>query len=295
MNPAKTGASCALGAFVLWGILPVFWKALGFLTPPDIVAHRSLWSLVFLLPVLLLRRRLGPIYQNLRTPAGSSWSLLSGALLASNWLIYVWATLNGHIIESALGYYLTPFINMLVGVIFFGERHTRLQLTAIAIAAIGVGLQFPAIGHLPWIAILLATTFSLYAAVRKQAPLGSLTGLGAEALMIAPIALVWLLMPSPHHSPPSGFAPSQWLLIAATGLATTIPLLLFAQAARSIRLSTLGILQFIAPTLQFLIGWLMYDEPLGPLRILSFSLIWLAIALYAASALPGPRKNRPPA
>jgi chloramphenicol-sensitive protein RarD len=278
----------ALAAFFLWGILPIFWKQLFFLPPPSIVAQRTLWSLLLLLGILAVRGELRAVFIGLRTPSAVGWHFLSGALLASNWLLYVWATLNDRILEGALGYYLNPFFNMLFGALWFGDKNSRWQLAAIALALGGVAIQIPAVGHFPWVALTLALTFSLYAVVRKRAPLGSLVGLTAETSLLAPVALGWLIWS--NSSPQAAFGGS-WphaALIVGTGVATAMPLLFFGYATRTIRLTTLGILQFLGPTLQFLIGWKLYGESMSVARLLSFALIWLAIGIYAADAL---RKN----
>jgi chloramphenicol-sensitive protein RarD len=276
-----------VAAFFLWGILPVFWKWLDFLPPPSIVAQRTLWSLVILLGILSWRKEGAVLLEGMRGRGAAGWQLLAGALLACNWLLYVWATLNGRILEGALGYYLNPFFNMLFGYLWFGERHNRLQLVAIALALSGVAMQVPAVGRFPWVALTLALTFSLYAVVKKRAPLGARLGLTAETGMLAPIALVWLLVSSP--SPASAFGGS-WphaALVVGSGLATTLPLIFFGHAVRTIRLTTLGILQFLGPTLQFFIGWKLYGEPMTGPRLLSFALIWLAVGIYAADAARG--------
>ena len=290
VNGTRSGVAAALGAFFLWGVLPVFWKLLDFLPPPSIVAQRTLWSLALLLVLLFFRKEGGSLRAALATPRGFAWHLLSGGLLASNWLLYVWATLNGHIIEAALGYYLNPFFNMLFGALWFGDRNSRWQVAAIVLALAGVAVQVPAVGHFPWIALVLAVTFSLYAVVRKQAPAPALVGLTAETVLLAPLALAWLTLG--HAGAPGAFGGS-WAraaLVAGTGLATAAPLLLFGHAARNIRLTTLGILQFLGPTIQFVIGWRLYGEPLTGARMLSFGMIWLAIAIYVADALGRPAR-----
>lgn len=277
----------ALAAFFLWGILPVFWKWLDFLPPPSIVAQRTLWSLVILLGILVWRKEGAALLEDMRRPRAAGWQLLAGALLASNWLLYVWATLNGRILEGALGYYLNPFFNMLFGFLWFGERHKRLQLVAIALALSGVAMQVPAVGRFPWVALTLALTFSLYAVVKKRAPLDARLGLTAETGMLAPIALVWLLVSSPSPAAAFGGTWPHAALVVGSGLATTLPLIFFGHAVRTIRLTTLGILQFLGPTLQFFIGWKLYGEPMTGPRLLSFVLIWLAVGIYAADAARG--------
>jgi chloramphenicol-sensitive protein RarD len=281
----RSGVLAALAAFFLWGVLPIFWKHLDFLAPPTIVAQRTLWSLLILLSILAWCREGRDLAAGMRNPRAAAWQLLSGLLLASNWLLYVWATLNGRILEGALGYYLNPFFNMLFGVLWFGERHNRLQLAAIALALCGVAIQVPAVGHVPWVALLLAITFSLYAVVKKRAPLGSRLGLTAETTLLAPIALSWLLISSPSPSAAFGGSWQHAALIIGSGVATTLPLIFFGYAARNISLTTLGILQFLGPTLPFFIGWKLYGELMTLPRLISFALIWLAIAIYAADAI----------
>lgn len=281
----RSGVLAALAAFFLWGILPIFWKLLHFLPPPTIVAQRTLWSLVLLVGILAARGELRELLRGLRSPSAVVWHLLSGTLLASNWLLYVWATLNGRILEGALGYYLNPFFNMLFGALWFGDRNSPWQLAAIALALAGVAIQIPAVGHFPWVALTLAVTFSLYAVVRKRAPLGSLIGLTAETTLLAPFALGWLIIGNSSPAAAFGGSVSHAGLIVGTGLATALPLLFFGHATRTIRLTTLGILQFLGPTLQFFIGWKLYGELMTPARLFSFALIWLAIGIYAADAL----------
>lgn len=280
----RSGTAAAITAFFLWGILPLYWKQLSFLNPGSIVAQRTLWSLALLIPILILRQEVPLIRRSLGAWKSSLWHLLSGLLLASNWLLYVWATLNGRILEGALGYYLNPFFNMLFGVLWFGERHNRRQLSAITIALAGVAIQIPGAGRFPWMALTLALTFSLYAVVKKRAILESRLGLTMETLLLAPAALGWLVFHSPSPSAAFGGSWHHALLVMASGLATTLPLVCFGHAARNIPLTTLGILQFIGPSLQFLIGWKLYGEPLSAAKLASFFLIWLAIALYAADA-----------
>ena len=287
VDRTRSGVLAALAAFFLWGILPIFWKLLYFLPPPTIVAQRTIWSLLLLVGILFLRGEFRQLFNGLRPPSAVAWHFLSGVLLASNWMLYVWATLNHRIIEGALGYYLNPFFNMLFGALWFGDKNSRWQLVAIALALGGVAIQVPAVGHFPWVALALAVSFSLYGAVRKRAPLGSLMGLTAETSLLAPIALGWLIWS--NRSPQEAFG-GTWThaaLIAGTGVATAVPLIFFGYAARTIRLTTLGILQFLGPTLQLFIGWKFYGEPMTATRLLSFALIWVAIGIYAADARRG--------
>lgn len=295
MKTSTQGVASAVAAFVLWGVLPLYWKALQFLEPATIIAQRTLWSLVVLLPLIAWRGLSKELLGALANPRAAAWHLVSGILLASNWLLYVWATLNGRILEGALGYYLNPFLNMLFGALFFGERQSRRQLVAVALALAGVACQFPAVHGLPWVAVALALSFSLYAVVRKKAPLGALAGLTAETTLLTPFAIGWLVLQCQAGQPVFGTNGAHLLLVVATGLATATPLLCFNHATRSIPLTTLGILQFIGPTLQFLIGWGLYGETMNPLRLASFALIWLAVALHAADSLATARRASAPA
>ena len=288
---SRSGVLSAIVAFILWGVLPLYWKQLVFLPPTTIVAQRMLWSLLLLLPILWWRGEGHSLRSALRTPRALAWQLLSGLLLSSNWLLYVWATLHEHILEGSLGYYLNPFFNMLFGAIWFGERHSRPQLAAIALALAGVALQIPAIGRFPWVAISLALSFAFYGVVRKRAPLGALAGLTAETALLAPLALVWLMVNSTSPAAAFGSGTVQVLLVIGTGVVTAVPLLCFGHATRSLRLSTIGILQFIGPSLQFLIGWRFYHEQMTLVRLLSFGVIWLAIAIYIANAVSAARKQ----
>jgi chloramphenicol-sensitive protein RarD len=280
MNPHQKGIAAALAAFSMWGILPVFWKALSFLNPTSIVAHRTFWSLVCLLTIALAAKNATPLKSLFRSRATIAWGAVSATLLASNWLLYVWAVLNHRIVEAALGYYLNPFFNMLFGTLWFAEKHSTRQLIAIALAFTGVLIQIPASGSFPWLPIALASTFSLYGVVRKKSSLDARDGLTLEASLLAPIALAWIAV----HPSTSGISPPpawpQALLIISTGIATTLPLLCFTYAARKIRLTTLGMIQFLGPTLQWIIGWRFYGESMDSYRVLSFGLIWLAVAMY---------------
>jgi chloramphenicol-sensitive protein RarD len=280
---SSTGIWCALGAFFLWGVLPLYWKALQATPAASIIAHRTVWSLLILWAILAWQGNARLTLQHLRDPRIALWHLLSGLLLGGNWLLYVWATLHERIIEAAFGYYLNPFFNMLFGYLLFAERQSRLQKISIAIALAGVACQLRGLHGFPWIAVTLALSFSLYAVVRKKSPLSSLPGLSLETLLLAPIALVWLSISTPSMLQTLTQFDSQTLLLLGTGFATATPLLLFGYATRKISLTTLGMLQFLGPTLQFFIGWKIYHEPMTVERSISLALIWLAIALYGYS------------
>lgn len=282
---SQSGLIAAICAFTLWGVLPLYWLQLEFMASSSIVAHRTIWSLAILMVILIWRREGKKLIQQFRSPRAIGWLLISGSLLAANWILYVWATLNDRILEGSLGYYLNPFFNMLFGVIWFGERHNRAQAIAIGLALCGVVIQLPTAGTFPWVAFTLAATFSLYAVIKKRSPTGSRIGLTAESALLAPVALIWLYLQ--FNSPSAAFGGS-WthtLWLIGAGAATVSPLLFFGYAARNIRLTTLGICQFIGPTVQLFIGWQIYGEPMPPARLLSFALIWVAIAIYTSDGI----------
>ncbi len=248
----------------------------------ETLAHRMLWSFLILVTILLIQNKLSTTIRT--TGSLKIWSIhtLSATCLMGNWLIYVWATQNDRILEGALGYYINPFLYILLGSIFLGEKHSRLQMSAIAVAAAGVALQFPAVQGIPWAAFGLASTFAAYGIIRKKSPLGSFDGLTLETCIMLVPALIYISITHQHNQAFGNDTLSTCLLIA-TGAATIAPLLFFARATKSISLTQLGILQFIAPTGQLAVGWLVYHEPMPTLRLLSFALIWLAVAIYTFS------------
>ena len=278
MSQTKKGTYAALAAFFIWGILPLYWKWLGRYSLTEIICHRTLWAALVLWLILSWQGQFRATLQRLREPRIALIHFVSGLLLSGNWLLYVWATLNGRIIEGALGYYLNPFFNMLFGHLLFHERHNRWQKIAMLIAMGGVFCQLQDLQQFPWVALALALSFCLYGVVRKKSPLPSLPGLAIETALLLPIAVTFLVVTSVFAGNVTRLLPSPALM--TTGLATATPLLLFGFAARNISLTTLGILQFLGPTIQFLIGWKIYHEPISPTKTLSFALIWFAILLY---------------
>jgi len=283
VTSSTKGSIAATAAFFIWGILPIFWKLLSEVPVLQVTAHRVIWTLAVLLPIILIRRSWGPTLQAFKNPKVLAIHIFAGLMLSANWLIYVWATLNGRILEAALGYYINPFFYILIGAIFWGERYTKLQLSAIVIAILGVLLQLPATQGFPWVALILACSFTAYGLIRKMSPLGAFGGLTLETSALLPIALIYLGIQQSQGTAAFGSTPLTTLLLCGTGLATAAPLLCFAHGARNISLSQLGILQFIGPTGQFLIGWAVFQEPLPPMRLLSFTLIWIAVAVYIYS------------
>lgn len=279
---ARLGVFTAVGAYALWGVLPIYLKAVGFADSFEILAERILFSIPAAAIVIGAMSGWRRGWRELRaalTPRMLGTLTLSALLILCNWGIYVWAVGHGHLMESALAYFLAPLGQVVVGVIFFGERLRGAQKIALGFAALGVIVQGVALGAPPWIAIILCASWVGYAIVRRRAPVAGATGLVIEAILLAPLAiaaLFWLA-----HGPGLKFndSLSNGLLLTLSGPATAAPLILFAIAVRRISFATLGLLQYIAPSLQFLLG-VFYGEPLSPLRIVSFALIWLGLAAF---------------
>ena len=283
-------------AYALWGLFPIYFHALARVDAFQIVLHRSLWSFLFVWAVLVAMRRLQWVPAVVRQPRLVAQFGLSALLLSTNWLLYVWAVNHGHVVEASLGYFVTPLVNVLLGTCVLKERPRRLQWIAVAVAACGVLWLTLTLGRPPWIALGLAGSFGSYGLLRKTAPLGALEGLAVETAVLAPVALVVLAwLSAPHGGLPGLFAGMDgatvgWLLFA--GPLTAIPLLLFAAGARRITMATLGTLQYLSPTIQFLLGVTWFGEPLQDTRLVGFVLIWLALGVYSADGFLWMRRQR---
>jgi len=281
----STGALYAALAFALWGVFPLYFRQIAHVPSGEILIHRIVWSLVFVLVVLSVRRQWGWLRPVLRQPRVLAAFTASAVLLSVNWLTYIWAVNNGHVIDASLGYFINPLVNVLLGYTVLHERLRRMQWVALALAAAGVLWLTIQAGHLPWIALALAGSFGAYGLLRKVATLGALEGLTLETLLLAPIAAVvlgvWMFNGSSTFPAPDATT-NAWLI--AAGPITAIPLLLFAAGARRISLTTLGLLQYIGPTIQLALGLWLFHEPFSAARLFGFALIWLALALYSAES-----------
>ncbi len=289
----RSGLLLGLGAYLLWGILPLYFKAVDHVAPTEIVAHRIVWSLIFLGCLVFLWRR----WPAIRAAAGTSRILftltVTAILIAINWLVYIYAVVSGHVLEGSLGYYLNPLVNVLLGVVLLKERLTRAQLFATLLAAAGVVVLAAGAGAGLWISLTLAVTFGLYGFVRKVAPVDSLEGLAIETAILAPVALGWILWLQWDGSGGFGrFGLATDLLLILGGAVTAIPLLLFTAAARRLPYSTLGFLQYIAPTLQFLLAVLVFGEPLTLPHLICFGAIWTALIIFTFEGWRGSRARR---
>lgn len=286
------GVFWAAGAYVAWGLLPLYWKALHDVPAIEILAHRIVWALVCTLLMVTALRRWDWLLPALRNRRIVLTFALSALLLSLNWFIYIWAVNAGHVVETSLGYFINPLVNVFLGVLVLRERLRVGQGIAVGIALIGVLYLTWVFGSPPWIALLLAGTFGLYGLIRKTASLESLSGLTLETLLIAPPALLFLIyreLSGGGAFVHAGLASS--LLLAGAGLVTAVPLLLFASGARQITLTTLGLLQYIAPTMQFTLGVMVYNEPLSPQRLVGFAIVWLALIIYTFEGVFNSRRG----
>lgn len=282
----RSGIIYAALAFFCWGLFPIYFHALGEVPPLQILAHRMLWSLAFLLVLLLLRRDWKWL-QVVRQPRVFFSFVLSALLLSANWLVYIWSVMNHHVIEASLGYFINPLVNIVLGYLILKERMRPLQWAAIGVAALGVAWLTWQAGTVPWIALFLALSFGGYGLLRKTAALGPLEGLSFETIVLFPLAagyVIWLTVQGQNVFINTTSDTTRWLLIMA-GPLTAIPLLLFATGARRIPLSILGLLQYLSPTLQFLLGVWLFKEAFSADRLVGFVLIWSALALFAGEGL----------
>jgi chloramphenicol-sensitive protein RarD len=293
MSELGKGVWCAVGAYLAWGLMPVYWKALRAVPAPLLLAHRVVWSCLFLALLVLATRRLRSLVEALRRPHALRSFSLAALLISANWLIYVWAVNAGHIVETSLGYFINPLLNVALGVLLLGERLRPLQWAPLALAGGGVAWLAVSQGAPPWIALALALSFGLYGLVKKTSPLGAVAGLTMETVLLMPPALALLLWLETQGQGALGrLGAGRGLLLAAAGPITAVPLLLFAAGARRIPLSLVGLLQYLAPSLQFLIGVAVYHEPFGARQLAGFGLVWTGLLLFAAESLW--RTRRPP-
>lgn len=279
---STVGIWSALGAYVCWGLFPIYWKFLSDMEAPVLLCHRVVWSCVVLVTVLALTGQLTELWRFLRQPKMLGVYALAAVLIAANWLTFVWAVNHKYIVETSLGYFINPLLNVVVGFLFFSERLRKMQWIALVIATCGVSYLTWSYGTVPWIALILASTFGLYGVVKKLAPLNAILGLSLETLILLIPAVIYLCVAANVYEQPIGSkSMAGWMLLAGTGVVTTIPLVLFAAAAQRIPLVLVGLFQYIAPSLQFLIGVLVYNEPFTPERQIGFSIVWIALFLFA--------------
>ena len=292
MNP---GIAYASAPYILWGVFPLFLGLLRGIPALEVMMHRIVWTLLLVSLSLLVLQKGRWIADVARSPRVLLRYALSAALIAINWFVYIWAVTHGHVVDASLGYFVTPLISVLLGRVVLGERPRPVQWVSVVIAASGVLWLALQAGHVPWIGLVIGATFGAYGLAKKTAPLGALEGLTVETALLFPFAVVTLAWMAAHgqNAWAASDARGTWLLVA-TGPVTALPLLLFAAGARRLPLATLGLLQYVSPTLQLLIGVLVYGEAFGRSSLIGYALIWAALALYAADGLARARRAASP-
>ena len=288
-----SGLIAAIAAFTTWGLIPIYWKLLAAVPATEILAHRFVWTTIFLSIVLSWQRRWPELIANVRSRRARIYCLTGGLAIASNWFLFIYAVNTGRVVESSLGYFMTPLMNVLFGAIFLRERLTRLQFGSVLLAALGVlNLTF-GYGRFPWIAVLLCVTFGLYGLLRKQSGTAAIPGLFIETILLVPFALVFLTYL--QRSGTLMFARAGWslsMLLISTGVVTAVPLFWFGYATRHLRLITIGFLQYLSPIGSFFLGVFLYHEPFTRGHLITFVLIWLALTFFTGEAVLRWRSSR---
>lgn len=280
------GLGFAITAYVLWGFLPLYMKLMAHIPAPEVVAHRIIWSVPIALVVLVVMRRLQDVKTALRTPRMFLMGCVTAALISANWGIYVWAVLADQALDAALGYYINPLFSIFLAAVVLGERLNRAQLIALTLAFGAVVVLTYDAGHVPWAAVGMCGTWGFYALAKKSLPIGPNQGFFLEILILLPVALgyVGYLAINGQGHFQVGVSFDTWVLLGC-GIVTAVPLMIYANGAKLLRLSTIGILQYIAPTLIFLVAVFVFEEPFGRAEMIAFPMIWLALVIYTASML----------
>ncbi|QTF06752.1 EamA family transporter RarD [Brenneria izadpanahii] len=289
----RKGIFFALGAYFIWGIAPVYFKTLDHVPADEILTHRIIWSFFFMLILLSISRKWHQVGYACKNVKRLLLLAVTGVLIGGNWLLYIWAVNNHHMLEASLGYFINPLVNVMLGMLFLGERFRRLQWLAVLLAVAGVLVQLWTFGSLPVIALGLAFSFALYGLLRKKIGIDGQIGMLVETLWLLPVACVYLFFIA--DTPTSHLTGNTWalnLLLMSAGIITTVPLLFFTAAAMRLRLSTLGFFQYLGPTMTFLLAVIFYGETFGEDKLITFGFIWGALALFILDALYHQRKQR---
>ncbi|RSD32195.1 EamA family transporter RarD [Vibrio pectenicida] len=290
---SRQGVLLAIGAYTMWGIAPIYFKAISQVSPLEILSHRVVWSFVLLTVLLHFGRRWRGVRDVSRSKSKMLYLISTALLVGVNWLIFIWAVNSNHMLDASLGYYINPLLNVVLGMLFLGERLRKLQWFAVALATCGVAVQLIAFGSVPMVAIALAFTFGLYGLLRKKVSLDAQTGLFIETLVMLPAAAIYLLWIA--DSPTSDFALNSLtlnILLIAAGIVTTLPLLCFTGAATRLKLSTLGFFQYIGPSLMFLLAVLVYGEIFTTDKAITFAFIWGALVVFSFDGLTNNKRSR---
>lgn len=278
------GIAYGLAAYGMWGFFPLFFRQLGHVPPVDLLANRALWGCLFVSLVLAARHGWGQVLAAAQRPGTLPRLTLAALLVGANWLAFLWAVDQRQVMEASLGYFLTPLVNILLGLVVLKERLNALEWGSVALAVAAVGNEFLALGSLPWISLFLGASFGFYGLVRKQVPVDAVSGLWLETLTMLPLVLIYAAWQGTHdHGVFTGFDGLTQLLLALAGILTALPLMFFAAATQRLSLASVGMLMYLNPTLQFLTAVVLFHEPLRPARITTFALIWAGLALYSWS------------
>lgn len=277
----KAGVLFAIAAYSMWGVAPLYFKLLLEMPAPEILVHRIVWSMVVLVVLVIAAGNIGKVRLALRNTKVLKILLLSGLLLGANWLLFIWAINNDHLLDASLGYYINPLLNVFLGRVFLGETLRGMQKLAVGLAALGVGILVFSYGEVPWIALILAGSFGVYGLLRKQVAVDSLPGLLIETSMMLPFALIYWVFYAGQMSNMFNNPIDLNLILLAAGIVTTAPLLCFTAAARRIRYSTLGFFQYIGPSMMFCFAVFLYHEPMDESRLVTFGFVWLALVLFS--------------
>ena len=291
-SETSKGIWATAAAFGLWGLVPIYWKAVEAVPARELIAYRVLWALPFLALLLTLGRGWPRVRAVLRNRRVLGMLVLSAALIAVNWFVFIEAVAGGRVMQASLGYYINPLVNVVLGYVVLGERLSRPQGLAVALATVGVGVLIAATGELPVTALVLATTFALYGLVRKVVAVDAMPGLFFEVLLIVPLALAYLAALHVRGEAVAGVPDGVWALVPLSGLITALPLAWFAYGARRLRLATVGLLQFLAPTGQFLLSLTLFGERFTAAHAVTFVLIWAGLALYLFDLQQRQRRRR---
>ena len=292
MKERNIGLWSTLACYVLWGLLPLYWHALDHLNPVFILCNRIIWSAVFTVGILLVTKKFGDVKAVLRDKKKMRFMIPAAIAITINWGVYIWAVNSGHILDSSIGYYMNPLVVFAIGIVLFHEKSGALDWVALGLAIIGVLIATIGYGAFPWIAIVLALSFGLYGTLKKLAGVGGLTSIAVETLMLAPFALAFVAFSPASHASIAALTPLTTVLLLLTSIVTATPLILFTFGVNRLPLTTVGFLQYSSPTLQMLIGVLVFHEVLTQDRIIAFAFIAVALVLYTIGMVQRARKNR---
>ncbi|BDG09808.1 EamA family transporter RarD [Anaeromyxobacter paludicola] len=282
---AAAGVAYAAAAYLFWGLFPAYFRTLAGVPPPEILAHRIVWSAAFVALLVTARGSWGDTLRQLRVPRTVPTLAVSAIFISLNWLTYIWAVNNGHVLEASLGYFVNPLVTVLLGVIFLRDHLSRIQVVSICLAGAGVLALVVRAGHVPWIALALALTFGAYGLIRKRVRVDAVPGLLAEVAVLAPVALAYLLWLGGAGAGHFGRGLGRSALLASAGVVTAVPLIWFANGVQRLRLSTIGVLQYLNPTMQFLIAVFAFGELFTRDHAIAFGCIWLSLVIYTAEAV----------